>query len=149
LCEYNVLTDEMFVKSGDHRYMAHRQTRLSEIRHLMRSLKPALIAVRSQTDPWANTHMQAMLYRILLCVPFSVKALPANRTGLPSVVGLAALLFDTMVLPNNSLRDMCTKWVNWSARRLLKLSRIVRALRAHATPVVAGAVTASHMPGRR
>lgn len=76
-----------------------------------------------------------MVYRILLVVPFSATSLrptPAGAPGAPRLVLVTSLLFDAIVWPNNTLRPICTLWVNWSYKRIMKLANILNRLRPQA-----------------
>ena len=45
------------------------------------------------------------------------------------LVRVAGIMFDNLVLPNNAVRPICTRWVGWSSKRLLELARVVTGLR--------------------
>ena len=88
---------------------------------------------------WGNLYgtcaaRRAMVYQMLLAVPFSSFAMaqavrPAGVVP-PVVVECTATLFDITVLPNNELRPLATRWVDWAAKRLRQLAAIIALARA-------------------
>ena len=69
--------------------------------------------------------MRMAVYRILIAVPFSHATV---TTAAPAAVQWVARAFDAMMLRNRYMNAVCTRWVSYSANRLLELARKVASL---------------------
>jgi hypothetical protein len=132
-CEKDAQRDTIWAaEPGDKRYATHRAFMAKRLKDIYHELRRLTSAARRDENTWSNTYVQSMVYRILLVVPFSVTSLlptPAGVPRAPGIVLVTSLLFDSIVWPNNTLRSICTLWVNWSYKRIMKLASILNVLR--------------------
>jgi len=132
---------------GDKRYATHRARMAVDLKKIYQELRRLIRAAQNNEDIWSNTYVQSMLYRILLVVPFSARSLLPTPIGVPRAPGIVlvtSLLFDNIVWPNNTLRPICTLWVNWSYKRIMKLANTLNVLR----PQIAAAAARSRVPSQ-
>ena len=132
---------------SDRRYQLTTQHTLTQLRALMPHLKAALNTALSTSDTpavWSDSYMRAMVYQMLLAMPFSSYMVARKQLTdpvPPAVVERAAMVFDLTVLPNNELRPLATRWVNWAYKRLCSLAGIVATLQVSvATNTVGDAI---------
>ena len=117
--------------TAEHKYAQHRVGMMATIDDVVRHLTVSVRAARNDPAVWGNAYMQAMVYQTLLALPFSIYALTYRPQGVvpPLVVQHMAMLYQGTVLPNNEMRPLATRWVMWSAKRLLQLASILKVLR--------------------
>jgi hypothetical protein len=121
---------------SDRRYAQATQLTRDQLRDMMPQLSTELRNVLNNGDAlhtWDDPYVRAMVYQMLLAMPFSSYMVARKQQAdpeAPAVVRRAALLFDLTVLPNNELRPLATRWVNWSYKRLSSLAATVAMLRA-------------------
>jgi len=138
---------------SDRRYQLTTQHTLTQLRALKPHLKAALNAALSIADTpaaWNDPYMRAMVYQMLLAMPFSSYMVARKQLAdpvPPAVVVRAAMVFDLTVLPNNELRPLATRWVNWSYKRLCSLAGIVATLQASVETNTVGDAIAEHSDG--
>ena len=91
-------------------------------------LKRLIAAAYSDPAVWDNMYMKSMLYRFLLCVPYTMMATmtPAGTLTAPAVVSHTGHLLDIIQLPNTEVRPICTRWVRWSYKRLMELAQLLK-----------------------
>ena len=73
---------------------------------------------------WDNPLVRTLVYRVLTVQPFSALSVPGGAAA-PQLVRAAGAFFDAATLPSAALRPIVTRWVNWAARRILRLASIV------------------------
>jgi hypothetical protein len=119
---------------GDKRYRQHRDAMTANMKTLHTELTTAVSEMREQPTAWDDGFMRAMLYQLLVGVPYSRHSTTFCPPGVipPRVVLLTGLMFDTIALPNRELSPACTRWVNWSAKRLAQLAHLLAVLRPRA-----------------